>query len=466
MWLKQINDLTAVGILRTALLLPPLRTTGNWFYFWTAALYLLALDFFYSYYTTQPPREYSAYAWQSEAAYVVLALLGGWLAALMVRAADTLALATYALYLMLIVTGLYFAAYELPAPVWDSELMKPLIQATLALFALLMATRLLLRVTRARWRALVASLLLAFGTMVPFWFMDNSKFWYQGDDEQQTQKTKRPYDAEQLLYAQPALLEEKLKHIAPSREGQADLFAIVAGGYGYQEIFKREVSFVAETLAAKFDAGERTLALLNNPATTTEMPLAILPNIARAAKEMALKAEPENDVLLVFLSSHGHYERGLSVDLAGVSLNDIRPDALALALKESGFRWKVIIISACYSGVFIPALKDDHTLVITAASADRTSWGCSDELQLTRFTESYFKMGLAKTHSPIGAYYVAAQHVREQERENWHFFSHPQIAEGKEMEAKLSALSGEPAAPWRELAKPTVRSTLERLVGW
>jgi Peptidase C13 family len=31
----------------------------------------------------------------------------------------------------------------------------------------------------------------------------------------------------------------------------------------------------------------------------------------------------------------------------------------------------VLVVSACYSGSFIDTLKDDHTLIITAAAANR-----------------------------------------------------------------------------------------------
>ena len=56
--------------------------------------------------------------------------------------------------------------------------------------------------------------------------------------------------------------------------------------------------------------------------------------------------------------------------------------------------WKVVLISACYSGGFISSVKDDRTLVITAARADRRSFGCDDENEFTQFGRAYFSEAL------------------------------------------------------------------------
>ncbi|HEV7392919.1 MAG TPA: C13 family peptidase [Burkholderiales bacterium] len=77
---------------------------------------------------------------------------------------------------------------------------------------------------------------------------------------------------------------------------------------------------------------------------------------------------------------------------------------LGKLLKESGIRHKVVVISACYSGGFIDAVRSDHTLVITAARHDRTSFGCSDENEL-RISDARsskrrcHRAALSRTHS-------------------------------------------------------------------
>jgi hypothetical protein len=75
-------------------------------------------------------------------------------------------------------------------------------------------------------------------------------------------------------------------------------------------------------------------------------------------------------------------------------LNDLSADDLASALRESGIKRKVIIVSACYAAKFIEPLRDDNTIIIAAAAADRTSFGCSDDRDLTYFGETFYRDAL------------------------------------------------------------------------
>ena len=59
-----------------------------------------------------------------------------------------------------------------------------------------------------------------------------------------------------------------------------------------------------------------------------------------------------------------------------------------MILDESHIRWRVIIVSACYSGIFIPVLKNDSTLIMTAADSRHSSFGCDDTRDLTYFGEA------------------------------------------------------------------------------
>jgi hypothetical protein len=75
----------------------------------------------------------------------------------------------------------------------------------------------------------------------------------------------------------------------------------------------------------------------------------------------------------------------------------------------------VIVVSACYSGGFIPPLQDAHTLVITAARPDRRSFGCADENDFTYFGRAFFKEALPKSHSFQDAFRAAEALVGEWE---------------------------------------------------
>ena len=83
---------------------------------------------------------------------------------------------------------------------------------------------------------------------------------------------------------------------------------------------------------------------------------------------------------LLYFTSHG------SQDGIVIGQRVVGPAPLAaLISKECGDRPTVAILSACYSGVFVPMLQGPRRIVFTAARWDRTSFGCGEENQYTFF---------------------------------------------------------------------------------
>jgi hypothetical protein len=115
-------------------------------------------------------------------------------------------------------------------------------------------------------------------------------------------------------------------------------------------------------------------------------------------------------------------------------------------LHDSGIKWKVIVISACFSGGFVEPLRDDNTLVITAADAFNSSFGCSFDSDYTWFSEALYNEALRETFSFAEAFDAAKKAVRERERAEGFPPSNPQIAMGDAMRKKLAALEKRLAA--------------------
>ena len=65
-------------------------------------------------------------------------------------------------------------------------------------------------------------------------------------------------------------------------------------------------------------------------------------------------------------------------------------------LEASGARYRIVIILACYSGVFSPVLASPSTLVITGAAADRSSFGCEDGATWTYFGDAFYNQALRR----------------------------------------------------------------------
>lgn len=109
----------------------------------------------------------------------------------------------------------------------------------------------------------------------------------------------------------------------------------------------------------------------------------------------------QRDILFLSLSSHGSEQPELSVSNGALSLEQITDKNLLEALHEAGIRWRIIVISACHAGAFIHTLEDPGTIVITAAAPDKTSFGCSDDRDLTYFGEALYRDALPKAHSLV-----------------------------------------------------------------
>jgi hypothetical protein len=92
--------------------------------------------------------------------------------------------------------------------------------------------------------------------------------------------------------------------------------------------------------------------------------------VATRLREIASRAP---DGCLVYFTSHGSPD-GVVVH------NHIVPPAVMAAIVEGacGKRPTAVIVSACFSGVFVPALAAPNRFVFTAARRDRSSFGCSE----------------------------------------------------------------------------------------
>jgi hypothetical protein len=109
-------------------------------------------------------------------------------------------------------------------------------------------------------------------------------------------------------------------------------------------------------------------------------------------RSVARIVDPEQDILFLMLTSHGTRD-GLAVK-ADRRCETLSPTALSAMLAFTGVRHRVVILSACYSGVFIPALAGPDALVITAADAHHPSFGCKDGAKWTYFGAAFFNAAL------------------------------------------------------------------------
>jgi hypothetical protein len=228
---------------------------------------------------------------------------------------------------------------------------------------------------------------------------------------------------------------------AAASAGETDRKVVVAafGLFGDQSVFESEAKGAAGIAATRF--GGAPVIVRANTRSRTDATVGLLAaTLDSAAKDM----DRENDILLLILTSHGSH--GGLVVKAGATEEMLSPWLLSATLRYTGVRHRIVIISACYSGIFLPLANDD-TLVITAADADHPSFGCQDGAQWTYFGDAFFNVALRQAPTLREAFNIARDLVRKRELGDGFAPSNPQIAGGENIEPLLAGMAVAAPAP-------------------
>ncbi|MEI7051972.1 MULTISPECIES: C13 family peptidase [Pseudomonas] len=271
--------------------------------------------------------------------------------------------------------------------------------------------------------------------------------WINGQRVRDADGKLLPDTLELGLLAQGRLLDDALAAV-PASTPAVELYTLTLGGDGKQSVFLRESDYVANMLTTRFGAFGQ-IRLVNHREHLADRPMATRENLRRAAQTLAERSGPE-DLVFIYLTSHGTAEHELVLDQPRMELADLPADELAAVLAPLKNRDKVIVISSCYSGGFIPALKDERTLIMTASRADRVSFGCSEEANFTYFGDALFAQALNQTDDLEQAFKLAKATVAERELADNFEASEPQIWAPKTV-----------LAHWQLLRKQQARKALQ-----
>jgi len=246
-------------------------------------------------------------------------------------------------------------------------------------------------------------------------------------------------DVESTIYRQRALVSAALDTVRPATGDQPQLFFLAAAPSASEDVFRKEVIGARALFDTEFGTRGHSAVLVNSPETVATVPLANISNLELALAGFGRVMDADRDVLVLFITTHGN--KGLlSVDLAKYPFNQITPEGLAGALDRSGIRNRVLIISACHAGSFIPALAGPNTMIMTAADADSPSFGCSNQAEWTYFGDALFNHGFKASHSFAQAFGVAKQQIETWEKARKLAPSDPQIVVGSAIVPILDAI--------------------------
>jgi Peptidase C13 family len=240
----------------------------------------------------------------------------------------------------------------------------------------------------------------------------------------------------QVEKSQPRLLQEQFAQLTPSRKGETEIFTLAVAGWGDQDVFVKELDGALEALGSVLPIKGRTVRLINRRDTVTKVPLANFPNFKAAVHAIGNVMDKDNDVFVLVMTSHGE-QTGFALQLPG-GVAELTPQQVAVALDGEGIKNRVVIVSACFSGIFVPPLANDNTIVITAADAKHTSFGCAPERDWTYFGDAFFHQSLHPGADFENAFEHARVLIHGWEMMDQATPSNPQGSFGSALVAKLT----------------------------
>jgi hypothetical protein len=196
-----------------------------------------------------------------------------------------------------------------------------------------------------------------------------------------------------------------LAAIPPQRKGVTDTYILSASLWN-DPVFENEAKEAATILGRRFDALDRTVVLsAGRGANTPRTYAAATPNNFQAALgKIGKTIDPNEDLVVIFVTSHGSPDGAVAIQEKNRMGGALRPFNLVQSLAAAGIRNKVLIVSACFSGNFILPFDNPNTVVLTAAAADKTSFGCEPQRDWTYFGDALFNHALRGGESLIDGY--------------------------------------------------------------
>ncbi len=253
-------------------------------------------------------------------------------------------------------------------------------------------------------------------------------------------------------------LATALGALQPQRKGVVDAY-VVAVALDSDPVFGREAREAAKVLSRRYDAAGRTIILAGSDgASDTSFPRGSPDNITATLARIAELADTNEDVLILYTTSHGA-PLGVVYNDGDQGYGAMSPYRVWQVLSDLGLKNRLLLISACYSGVFVPLLASDTSIVVTAASSERSSFGCVADNDWTFFGDALINHALRKPQPLSVAVNEATNLIARWEGDNKLLPSDPQASFGHGAARWLDALEAQsPKAATQPVGRPAIDS--------
>lgn len=414
----------------------------SWDALWVVIAFNTLVSVAYQYFDTQPPREFSMNGILGVLSNYGMCFLGAYLTMLPYRSRerllDYLVIGSYA---GVFPTLFYLAGYKLLER-YELNSCQTILFIFFLIWLFLVYFRVLYLVTPRHPVRQLAGACIAMCALGGSLYMGEefyNRLWYHDYSADEQDGLFDTITSEELFQKQYLMMQERLSGLRPAVKGKPEVYAVIFAADANQDVFMREGKRVTKILKERLGMDGRVVTLINNEKTTEAYPLATVSNLSHALFYLGGLVQPKEDMVLLYLTSHGGKDGTLETQLSWQhDVMQLDSGRLKALLKENNIKNRAIIVSACYSGSMMEDLKAPDALVIASAARDRMSFGCSQAARMTVFGEAYFTKALQETSQLDKAFLLARKEVKKIEKEkDFTPHSNPQMFVGEKIKSRL-----------------------------
>lgn len=260
--------------------------------------------------------------------------------------------------------------------------------------------------------------------------------------------------------AQHTRLANAIANLAPQRPGIIDAY-IISIGLDSDPVFSREAGEATRVLTRRYGATGRALLLsAGADDAASGAPQGSPANLATALAAVAARMNPKEDVLILFATTHGDPVSGLVYRDGHNGAGMIAPQNLAGMIDGVGIKRRMVLLSACFAGLFLKPLSNENSIIITAASYNRTSFGCTPGNDWTFFGDAFINNAMRKPQPLKKAANEAVLLISKWELKHKLVPSQPQVFVGKKANLWLAPLEAKmPKTPTAKVGRPALQTS-------
>lgn len=213
--------------------------------------------------------------------------------------------------------------------------------------------------------------------------------------------------SEPALAAQQFLLDQALDGLDDEQPGVTDLYFVGFAPDSRRIGFVADVESAAHVMNQHWGTRGHSVVLINSPSTIAQYPFATVTNLRETLEEIGGIIDADDDIVMVYLTGDAAGDGTLAAVNPPLELVPLSPDGLRNVLDSAGIRWRIVVVSACNSGAWVDALKDDETAVIASSATGVHDIGCTGEIRPGAFGTAFFGDGMSHTDDLAKAFSTA-----------------------------------------------------------